>query len=65
MVVYNPALSTCEIFEVKHSKEIHPKQYQHLTDPDKIEKTHSGMAILQGDVSFTEAKVKSLMKFNI
>ncbi len=39
MVVYDPASSTCEIFEIKHSKEVHPKQYQHLTDPDKIEKT--------------------------
>ena len=39
MVVFNPETSTCEIFEVKHSKEIHPKQYQHLIDTDKIEKT--------------------------
>ena len=39
MVVFNPETSTCEIFEVKHSKEIHPKQYQHLIDIDKIEKT--------------------------
>ena len=39
MVVYNQASASCEIFEVKHSKEIHPKQYQHLVDSDKIEKT--------------------------
>ncbi len=39
MVVYNPASSTCEIFEIKHSKETHPKQYQHLIDSDKTEKT--------------------------
>ncbi len=39
MVIYNPATASCEIFEVKHSKEIHPKQYQHLIDEDKIEKT--------------------------
>ena len=39
MVVYNPVSASCEIFEVKHSKEIHPKQYQHLVDSEKQEKT--------------------------
>ena len=39
MVIYNPSTASCEIFEVKHSKELHPKQYQHLIDPDKNEKT--------------------------
>lgn len=39
MVVYNPTSASCEIFEVKHSKEIHPKQYQHLVDSEKQEKT--------------------------
>ena len=50
MVVYNLETSTCAIFEVKHSKEIYPKQYQHLVDTDKIEKYYSDMEKSQSDV---------------
>ena len=35
MVVHDPKNLTCHIFEVKHSKEVVPQQYQHLVDPEK------------------------------
>lgn len=35
MVVFDPGSLSCEIYEVKYSKEVVPQQYRHLTDPDK------------------------------
>ena len=35
MVVADPKALTCEIFEIKYSKEIVPAQYRHLTDKEK------------------------------
>lgn len=37
MVVQDPENSTCEIIEVKHSKNVVPQQYRYLTDPEKCE----------------------------
>jgi len=35
MVIYDPATLTCEIYEIKYSKEAVPEQYRHLTDTEK------------------------------
>ncbi|MCR5041620.1 MAG: ATP-binding protein, partial [Clostridia bacterium] len=35
MVVFDPAASSCEIYEIKHRAEIVPEQARHLTDPEK------------------------------
>ncbi len=35
MVIYNPDSNSCEVYEVKHSTEAVPDQYQHLVDSDK------------------------------
>ena len=35
MVVRDPEALTCEIYEIKHSKEAVPQQVQHLVDPEK------------------------------
>jgi hypothetical protein len=35
MVIHNPETLTCEIYEIKHSKEVVPEQYRHLTDAKK------------------------------
>ena len=35
MVVFDPDSLSCEIYEVKYSKEVVPQQYRHLIDPDK------------------------------
>ncbi len=39
MVVADPKTLTCEIFEIKYSKEIVPAQYRHLTDEEKCAQT--------------------------
>ena len=39
MVIADPASITCEIFEIKHSKEAVPEQYKHLIDPEKCDAT--------------------------
>lgn len=39
MVVAAPETLTCEIYEIKHSKEVVPAQYRHLTDEEKCAQT--------------------------
>ena len=39
MVVFDPAAGSCQIFEIKHSKEIIPFQYRHLIDSEKCAQT--------------------------
>ena len=39
MVVFDPEEGNCQIYEVKHSKEMVPGQCRHLLDAKKCEKT--------------------------
>ena len=39
MVVFDPAAGSCQIFEIKHSREIVPFQYRHLIDSEKCVQT--------------------------
>jgi hypothetical protein len=39
MVIYDKKSHSCDIFEIKHSDEAIPAQYQHLIDEDKCSKT--------------------------
>ena len=39
MVVADAETLTCEIYEIKHSKEVVPAQYRHLTDEEKCAQT--------------------------
>ena len=39
MVVFDPKLDSCKIFEIKHSKEIDSGQYRHLVDKEKCVQT--------------------------
>ena len=39
MVVADSKALTCEIYEIKHSKEVVPAQYRHLTDEEKCAQT--------------------------
>lgn len=39
MVVADPKALTCEIYEIKHSQEVVPAQYRHLTDEEKCAQT--------------------------
>ncbi len=39
MVVFNPEEGSCEIYEIKHSKEVVPQQCRHLLDEQKCKET--------------------------
>ena len=39
MVVFDPSAGSCQIFEIKHSREITPFQYRHLIDSEKCAQT--------------------------
>ena len=39
IVVADSAIATCEIYEVKHSKEQTKEQYRHLIDEEKLKST--------------------------
>ena len=48
MVVFDPDHACCEIYEVKHSKEIHKNQYRHLIDPAKCKDTEFRFGNIKG-----------------
>ena len=37
MVVLDPKTLTCQIYEIKHSKERAPEQYRHITNEEKCD----------------------------
>lgn len=39
MVIFDPKTITCEIYEIKHSEEIHPNQYRFLIEEEKLKQT--------------------------
>lgn len=76
MVVYNPETLSCEIFEIKLSKEVVSQQYQHLINQEKCAETehrfgkitgkyviYRGEAITVDDIQYLniEEYLKSLM----
>lgn len=48
MVVFDPAASSCEIYEIKHSTEAVPQQYRHLIDEQKCELTRHRFGPITG-----------------
>ena len=48
MVVYDPESLTCEIFEIKLSKEVVSQQYQHLINQDKCAETEHRFGKITG-----------------
>jgi len=48
MVVHDPEALTCEIFEVKYSKEVVPAQYRHLISADKSAETEHRFGPITG-----------------
>ena len=48
MVVYDPKTLTCEIFEVKYSKEVVPNQYRHLVNAEKCAATEHRFGTIIG-----------------
>ena len=39
MVIYDTENNSCEIYEIKHSKERTPQQYRHINDPENLAET--------------------------
>lgn len=48
MVVFDPATSSCEIYEIKHSTEVVPQQYRHLIDEKKCAATEHRFGPITG-----------------
>lgn len=48
MVVFDPATSSCEIYEIKHSTEVVPQQYRHLIDEKKCSDTEHRFGPITG-----------------
>lgn len=48
MVIFDPDALSCEIFEIKYSKEIVPHQYHHLIDKEKCDATEHRFGTITG-----------------
>ena len=48
MVVFDPATSSCEIYEIKHSAEIVPEQIRHLIDEEKCKMSEHRFGTITG-----------------
>lgn len=48
MVVHDPAMLTCEIYEIKHSKKVVEAQYRHLIDAEKCAETEHRFGQITG-----------------
>ncbi len=48
MVVHDPRALTCEIYEIKYSREAVPLQYRHLTDAEKCAETEHRFGTITG-----------------
>ena len=58
MIVADPHDISCEIFEIKHSKEIVPDQYRFLTDPEKCHDTEFRYGQIKGKYVIYRGKQK-------
>lgn len=71
MVVYDPNTLSCEIYEVKYSKEIISEQYRHLIDVEKSDMTTHRYGEIKGryviyrgdDVSYEEVQYLNVEKY--
>lgn len=50
MVVFDPDAGSCQIFEIKHSKEAVPQQYRHLIDEQKCAQTEHRYGPITGKI---------------
>lgn len=48
MVVYDPVALTCEIYEIKHSREVAANQYRHLINAEKCAETEHRFGRITG-----------------
>ena len=60
MVVADNETATCEIYEIKYSKEIIDKQYQHLNDDKKCEDTAFRFGTITGKYVIYRGETKDV-----
>lgn len=65
MVVFNPDEGTCEIYEIKHSKEVVPQQCKHLLDEQKCKDTEFRYGTITGKYVIYRGATTSLVKSGV
>lgn len=65
MVVFNPDEGTCEIYEIKHSKEVVPLQCKHLLDEQKCKDTEFRYGTITGKYVIYRGATTSLVKAGV
>lgn len=65
MVVFNPDEGTCEIYEIKHSKEVVPQQYKHLLDEQKCKDTEFRYGTITGKYVIYRGATTSLVQAGV
>ncbi len=61
MVVFDPEAGTCEIYEIKHSKEVVPQQCRHLLDEQKCKDTEFRYGSIVGKYVIYRGETTSLV----
>lgn len=65
MVVFNPDEGTCEIYEIKHSKEVVPQQCKHLLDEQKCKDTEFRYGTITGKYVIYRGATTSLIQAGV
>lgn len=65
MVVFNPDEGTCEIYEIKHSKEVVSQQCKHLLDEQKCKDTEFRYGTIAGKYVIYRGATTSLMQAGV
>ena len=65
MVVFNPDEGTCEIYEIKHSKEVVPQQCKHLLDEQKCKDTEFRYGTITGKYVIYRGATTSLVQTGV
>ncbi|MBO5303070.1 MAG: AAA family ATPase [Lachnospiraceae bacterium] len=65
MVVFNPDEGTCEIYEIKHSKEVVPQQCKHLLDEQKCKDTEFRYGTITGKYVIYRGVTTSLVQAGV
>ncbi len=65
MVVFNPDEGSCEIYEIKHSKEVVPQQCKHLLDEQKCKDTEFRYGTIIGKYVIYRGATTSLVQAGV
>lgn len=65
MVVFNPDDGICEIYEIKHSKEVVPQQCRHLLDKQKCKDTEFRYGTIAGKYVIYRGATTSLVQAGV